>query len=367
MKKNQLRIGIMGTRGIPNRYGGFEQLAQCLSEGLTKKGHEVFVYTPHNHIYKEKNWNKVNIIHCYDPEYKIGTAGQFIYDRNSINDARKRNFDVLLHLGYTSDSIWYRRWPKNTINIVNMDGLEWKRSKYSFLTKKFLKWAESLAARHADVLIADSPGIQQHLLNRYNKSSVYIPYGANLFTNADETILKKYHLLPYCYSLLIARLEPENNIEMIIQGCLASDQKDPLLIMGPSVTKYAKRLVKKYKNSNVIFAGSIYDENKLNNLRFFSSFYFHGHSSGGTNPSLLEAMACGCTIAAHDNIFNRAVLETNADYFSSTEDITAIINFLNDPDIILRRKEANLKKVKTKYSWEGIIEEYEKLFLEAIK
>lgn len=121
-----MKIGLLGTRGIPNRYGGFEQIVEYLSAGLSEKNHEVFVYNSHNHPYKEKKWSGVNIIHCKDPEYRFGTAGQFIYDLNCINDARKRRFDVLLHLGYTSDSIWHRRWPKNAINIVNMDGMEWK-------------------------------------------------------------------------------------------------------------------------------------------------------------------------------------------------------------------------------------------------
>src|SRR5690242_14172285 len=103
-----MRIGIIGTRGIPNYYGGFEQLAQYLSLGLTKKGHEVFVYNPHHHSFKENKWNGVNIIYCNDPEKNLGTFGQFVYDRNCINDSRKRNFDVLLHLGYTSNSIFHR-------------------------------------------------------------------------------------------------------------------------------------------------------------------------------------------------------------------------------------------------------------------
>ena len=137
-----MRIGILGSRGIPNNYGGYEQFAGFLSAGLVQKGHDVYVYNSDQHPYKEKEWNAVKIVHCKDWEHKIGTAGQFLYDRNCINDARKKNFDILLHLGYTSDSLWYRRWPKKTVNIVNMDGLEWKRSKYNRLTRRFLKWAE---------------------------------------------------------------------------------------------------------------------------------------------------------------------------------------------------------------------------------
>ena len=122
-----MKIGILGTRGIPNAYGGFEQFAEHLSIGLHERGHEVFVYNSSLHPYKETEWKNVKIIHCRDLENKIGTAGQFIYDLNCIRDARKRGFDVLLHLGYTSDSLWHRLWPGKAINIVNMDGLEWSR------------------------------------------------------------------------------------------------------------------------------------------------------------------------------------------------------------------------------------------------
>ena len=101
-----MKIAIFGTRGIPNHYGGFEQFAQYLSEGLCQMGHEVFVYNSHNHPYQKNEWNEVNIIHCYDPEFKLGTIGQFIYDLNCTLDSRKRNFDVILQLGYTSSSVW---------------------------------------------------------------------------------------------------------------------------------------------------------------------------------------------------------------------------------------------------------------------
>ena len=213
----KLSIGILGTRGIPNNYGGFEQFAEHLSAGLVQRGHVVHVYTSDHHPYKEKEWQGVRLISCRDPQPRIGTAGQFFYDRNCLRDARRRNYDVLLHLGYSSDAVWYRRWPAGTINIVNMDGLEWKRSKYNAITRRFLRWSEAMAAKHADLLIADSTGIRDHLLKAYSKEAVYIPYGASIFTTPDPTVLNDYGLQPGNYYLLIARMEPENNIEMIIQ------------------------------------------------------------------------------------------------------------------------------------------------------
>ena len=141
-----MKIGILGTRGIPNYYGGFEQFAEYFATYVANQNHEIFVYNSHKHPYKESNFKGVQIIHCYDPEYIIGTAGQYIYDLNCILDARKRNFDIILQLGYTSSSIWFGLHPKEAIVITNMDGLEWKRTKYSKPIRKLLLWAEKLAA-----------------------------------------------------------------------------------------------------------------------------------------------------------------------------------------------------------------------------
>lgn len=360
-----MKIGILGTRGIPNTYGGFEQFAQYLSKGLSEKGHQVFVYNSSNHSYKESIWNGINIIHCYDPENKIGTAGQFVYDYNCLQDARKRNFDVLLQLGYTSSSVWYLFWPENAINIVNMDGLEWKRAKYNKLTQKFLRWAEKLAANYADILIADSIGIKNYIKKKYQKETVFIPYGADIPVDFSETVLDKFRLEKNKYCLLIARMEPENNIETIIEGHLQSLQQFPLLIIGSTENKYGQFLLEKYKSVQIQFIGSIYDQPIINSLRHFSGLYFHGHSVGGTNPSLLEAMACECNIAAHDNEFNRAILNDDAFFFSTPQDIENIINNPVSGANIADRKKLNLEKIKKLYSWEKVINDYETIFLHA--
>lgn len=358
-----MKIGILGTRGIPNAYGGFEQFAEHLSIGLHERGHEVFVYNSNLHHYKENEWKNVRIVHCRDLENRLGTTGQFIYDLNCIRDARKRDFDILLHLGYTSDSLWHQLWPGKAINIVNMDGLEWKRSKYNKFTQHFLKWAESLAARNARTMIADSPDMQKYLLNTYGKKPVYIPYGADVFSNPDVSTLEKYDLQPYQYFLLISRMEPENNIEMIIKGHLASNHPYPLFIIGTITNKFGRHITSTYKNAALKFSDAIYDQAELDNLRYYCSLYFHGHSVGGTNPSLLEAMACGCRIAAHDNQFNKAVLQNETDYFPSESDVTRIINTPKDPSLINQWKKINIERIRTIYNREKIVDEYENLML----
>jgi len=362
----KLKIGILGTRGIPNFYGGFEQFAEYLSAGLSQRGHQVSVYNSSLHPYKEREWNGVQIIHCTDPENRMGSFGQFIYDLNCINDSRRRDFDILLHLGYTSDSIWHWRWPKYSINMVNIDGMEWRRSKYNKPTRLFLKWAEALAANHAQVLIADSPQMQNHFWVNYRKKPVYIPYGADVFTKTDMSVPSHYQLAPKQYFLLVARMEPENNIEMILQGYTSSRQSYPMLVIGNIGTKFGKSMAAEfYRQRGIQFAGSVYDQYTLNNLRYYSARYFHGHSVGGTNPSLLEAMACQCNIAAHDNVFNKTVLQNGADYFLTADEVASIIDTPDNYPALDERKKINIEKIRTIYNMEKNIDDYERLMLEA--
>ncbi|PKP37589.1 MAG: glycosyltransferase family 1 protein [Bacteroidetes bacterium HGW-Bacteroidetes-15] len=358
-----MKIGIIGTRGIPNQYGGFEQFAQFLSAGLIERGAEVWVYNSHNHPYKEIIWEGVNIIHCYDPEYAIGTAGQFIYDLNCIIDSRKRNFDIILQLGYTSSSIWHRLLPKKSSIITNMDGLEWKRSKYGTITKRFLKYAEKLAVRTSDALVADSEAIQEYLRKSYNVPSTFIPYGANIFNTPNPEKLKKFRVEPYNYFLLIARMQSDNHVEEIIQGVVQSGSKMPLLVIGNTLNKFGKYLTQKYKQENIRFLGGIYEnDDTLNNLRHFSACYFHGHSAGGTNPSLLEAMAASAFICAHNNPFNRSVIGDNGLFFDTPLDISQIIIKKLYNHNRLTALDGNLKKLETIYSWQSVINSYFDLF-----
>lgn len=362
-----MNIGIIGTRGIPNHYGGFEQLAEYLSKGLVERGHQVTVYNSHNHPYQEATWNGVSIVHCKDPEHKIGTAGQFIYDLRCIHDSRKQNFDIILQLGYTSSSIWSKRFPKSAKIVTNMDGMEWRRSKYSNNVRRFLKYAEKLAIKHSDVLIADSLGIQLYLQENYSNDSIFIPYGATAFTSPTESALRDFNILPYEYNMLIARLEPENSIEIILDGVVAEGATAPFLVVGNHKTKYGDYLKGRYdSHTNIQFVGSIYDIDILNNLRYYSNIYFHGHTVGGTNPSLLEAMASSALICANTNIFNAAVLEEEALYFSNVEDVHNILHATKKTDYSLFL-EKNLTKINADYSWKKIVSSYEDAFSLAIK
>ncbi len=366
-KTMTLRIGILGTRGIPNHYGGFERLAEQLSYGLVNMGHEVFVYNSHNHFYQEKTWKDVHIIHCYDPEYLIGCSGQFIYDLNCIIDARKRKFDVILMLGYTSSSIWGRLFPGDSVIIYNMDGMEWKRTKYSKMTRRFLRYAEKLAVAPGNFYISDSPAIQSYFQNKYVLDSEYIAYGAEIFTHENEELLNEYGVSGYEYFLLVARMEPENSIETILDGFRESTTEKKFLVVGNISNKFGKYLVNKFRSDpRILFTGSVYDEQKIHSLRFFSYLYFHGHSTGGTNPSLLEAMASKAFIVAHDNIFNKTVLQQDAFYFTSAADITGIIDTTNRENLEERMIINNSAKIQRDYNWQDIFGKYERFMLRCL-
>ncbi len=359
-----MKIAILGTRGIPNRYGGFEQSAENLSIRWKNNGNEVTVYNPNDHPYTEREWNGIRIKQIYSNEKKIGVIGTNIFDYLCLKDALNQDYDIVLELGYSA-SVFYPLKRNRKFKIVtNMDGLEWKRSKWNTLTRRLLKTLEKQAVLKSDVLIADNPGIQDYLKITYNKSSFYVPYGADakIFVTPYKNVLDEYHLEPYSYYLLIARLEPENNIEMILDGYIQLKLKEPFLVVGNHETKFGNYLLRKYKRYPLIkFVGGIYNYYILNNIRYFSKIYFHGHSVGGTNPSLLEAMSCGCYIASHNNYFNKCVLEKNALYFNNSKEVCEIINNYDEK---FKNKFVNNYRIKIRevYNWDIVSKQYLEIF-----
>ena len=368
-----MKIAFVSTRGIPNNYGGFEQFAEYISVGMAQRRHEVVVYSPKFHPYQESTYKGVRIKHIYSPETWMGSSvGSFFYDFASLRDAlKKEDFDIIYEAGYTSiipAYIWFNvKKRKRPIFTTNMDGLENKRSKFSPMVRRFLDWEEKMAVKYSHYLIADNMGIHDYYKEKYGKESKFLAYGADIHDDFKAEYLEEFGLKSEEYYILIARLEPENNIVMAIEGYLHSKEngRRPLIVVGKTNTPHGKELVEKYGNErNVEFVGGIYDFKKLDSVRHFSKAYFHGHSVGGTNPSLLEAMAAGCFIFAHDNIFNRAVLKENAFYYPSADKVT---EYLNRIDTIaegskIQYTARNIEVIRNEYSWESLIDKHEKYF-----
>jgi glycosyltransferase involved in cell wall biosynthesis len=354
-----MKIAILGSRGIPNRYGGFEELAEKLGVGLADKGHELIVYNPSDHPVTAWKYPGVKLVRIFNPEQFMGSFGQFIYDLGASIHTRKEKPDIILQLGYTSSSIWYWVLPRQSRIITNMDGLEWLRSKYSPPVKRFLKQAEKWAAQHSHLMVADNPEIQTYLSDCFSNQVVYIPYGAEIPKSFDVGIPKDFALVPGEYNIIIARMEPENHIEEILEGITKSNTTYYTIVIG-GLNKYGRRLKRKFENDERIrFLGAMYDKTILNSLRHFAQYYFHGHSVGGTNPSLLEAMACSCNIVAHNNAFNRSVLKNHANYFSNAHDITAVLDGPFDTTYWERNRRRNVSAVRDRFNWRVIVEQYE--------
>ena len=359
-----MKIAILGTRGIPNNYGGFEQCAEYLSIGLVEKEHQVTVYSPDFHPYKDEFYKGVRIIRKASPKYFFGnSATNFIYDYLCFKDAVRKDFDIILELGLITSSLSmiFCNHKKKMI-VTNLDGLEWKRSKWNKIVQKITKKLEKYGVKYSDYLIADNVGIQDYIKDEYNRNSEFIPYGAFDIKTPNPTCLKEFGLVPDNYLLSIARLEPENNLEIMFDGYITSEIKTPYFVVGNHLTEYGDFLKDRYRNTGIFFLGGVFNKHHLDNIRYYSSFYLHGHSVGGTNPALLEAMAANTFILAHDNQFNKSVINRNAYYFNSPN---ALASLLKDKEILKNKivfAKNNLSRINKAYSWTIIVNQYEAYF-----
>ena len=363
-----MKIAILGTKGIPNNYGGYEQFAEYISQKLVRRGHQVTVYNPSFHAFRGTDLQGVSIIRKYSPEKLIGGAANFIYDFLCLKDALSRDFDIIYEAGYHSVAFSYRllkvRNRVSPILITNMDGLEYNRSKWSAFTQGLIRRLEKIAVRESPYMISDNLGIQKYYQTNFSRDSYFIPYGADPVENFNEEHLKSYQLEKFGYQMLVARLEPENNIETILNGYLLSKINAPFIVVGNHKTSYGNYLKKKYHGNLIRFVGGIYNKNELDALRHFSAAYYHGHSVGGTNPSLLEAMACECFIIADDNVFNKSVLFDSALYFKNETEVKELIERL--PELREQKRNAfieqNNERIRTQYNWDTIVTQHEDLF-----
>lgn len=344
-------------------------MAMMLALRLKEAGHQVTVYHPHHHPVKGKQWQGIHRRFCFDAEPFAGPAGHFIYDLGCILDSRRQAFDLVLQLGYTTSALWFPLHRKKHILITNMDGLEWSRGKYPAFVRSFLRWSEARAVKYSHHLVADSRAIQTSLSTRYGCQASYIAYGAEIpvAQDRDSEVLERMGLQGGGYDLAIARFQEDNHLEMILKGWEKSAPRRPMVVVGNAGNRFGKRLRKKFEDKGAIFPGSIYDADRLRALRMHCRIYFHGHSAGGTNPSLLEAMAAGALICAHDNPFNREVIENNALFFRTEDDICRAMNAYPAAWPLSKWQAANLARISHHYQWEKVTRQYLELMEEYVR
>lgn len=330
-------LSILGCRGIPGNYGGFETFAERLALYLESQGWSVTVYCEDYKGDKisEKYWNNIRLVNVPVPDQSAKSS--LIFDWKSTLHAAKEG-NLILTLGYNTAvfCLWYRL--KGLKNVINMDGLEWRRQKWSKLERLWLFFNERMGSWLGNHLVADHPEIKSHLAEHTTSSKITtIPYGAPSVEHTDPKLLDSLNLKPYEYSIIIARPEPENNILEIVSSFSKQTRGTKLVVLGnyrPETNAYHKQVMNA-ASDEVIFPGGIYHKPTVEALRFYTKLYIHGHSVGGTNPSLVEALAAGSPVLAHKNRFNRWVLGSDYYYFSDEQQCTEMLNNLLDDESAL--------------------------------
>jgi glycosyltransferase involved in cell wall biosynthesis len=282
-----------------------------------------------------------------------------------MQDAIRLEADIVLECGYASAAPWYPFLRRRRIKLVtHMDGMEWQRAKWNKPGRFLFRRAESMAVRYSDAIVCDHPEIAGYYTRNYRVYPEIIPYGADLGSDWDSACLRPLNLEEGSYFLLTARLEPENNIRMIVEGFLAAKIPETLVIVGAYSGNYGKALHRRYASyPNIRFIGALYDVARLDSIRHYSKAVFHGHSVGGTNPSLLEAMASAVPIVSHDNVYNRWVLGGNALFFSSSGQISQLLDRIDTmKDAMEEMVQANLNRISREFQWEVVVLRYQESF-----
>jgi glycosyltransferase involved in cell wall biosynthesis len=349
------KVAIIGSVGIPAKYGGFETLVEYLTQTLEGK-YNITVYCS-SKSYPERLAEHNGAKLKYVP-LKANGFQSIPYDLWSIAKAIRKH-DTLLILGVAGCFAipFFKLFFKRKF-IVHVDGTEWKRDKWGKLAKWYLKTSERLAAKRADFIIADNPVIKEYIDESYGIESVMIPYGADHVEKLElsEDNKKTYPFLRESYAFSVCRIEPENNIHSILE-CFHGIPETLVFVGNWLYSDYGKRLYAQYKDAkNIHLLSPIYDQHLLNEIRSNCSIYIHGHSAGGTNPSLVEAMMLGLNVAAFDVGYNRATTDEQAAYFADVEELTCLVT--NNP---VNNAVAMKKIALEKYTWNAICEKYEDL------
>ena len=355
-------VAIIGTNGLPGRYGGWDQLMEHITKVLESK-YQFYVYTSKSDAQpglKTHNGAVLNIVNLKANGYQ-----SVIYDGWSMLHASFR-YDVLLILG-TSGCIFLplvKFFSKKKV-ILNPDGAEWKRGKWNKYIKKFLYLCESMGVRYADEVIADNKVMQDYFKSEYNVESTLIAYGGD---NASKVQLtkptkEKYGIEEGSYAFKVCRIEPENNIEMVLSAFQGKSTK--LILVGNwKNSNFGLRMRERFADdANIMMLDAIYDQKKLDELRSNCGVYVHGHSVGGTNPSLVEAMNLGLCCLVFDVDYNRETTENSASYFHEKKQLEELVTSFSNEELEVDDSSTTMLSIaKRRYTWNFVVKQYESTF-----
>lgn len=354
---NKSRIGIIGTAGLPAQYGGFETMTEQLVLQLANEL-DITVYCSGTEASNPplKSWKGAKLI--YIPLKANGVQSIF-YDLLSMLHALLFT-DVLLVLGVSGCAFlpFIKLFSQKKV-VVNIDGMEWKRAKWGLLAKYFLKFSERMAIHFADEVITDNRAIQDYVYKQYGRKTNMIAYGGDQTQTIALTnkLKKEYPFLHVPYAFKVCRIVPENNVELILEA-FATQHISIVVVGNWNSTAYGKTLREQYSRyDHLHLLDPIYDPNVLDQMRCNCMLYIHGHSAGGTNPSLVEAMNLGLPILAYDVIYNRETTMNKALFFNSKDSLSRLVDTIDLQSI--NTIGSNMSQIAKKYyTWDRIARQY---------
>ena len=355
-----MRVGLLGTRGVPARYGGFETAVEEVGSRLATYGHRVLVYcrNPGQHRRTYRGMDLVNLPAIRSKSLETLSHTAF----STIHAVVRGRPDVVVLFNPANGPFVPILQAAGIRTVVHFDGLDAERAKWGRLGRAYFRGAERSSVRLADDVIADSEAIAAHIRWAYGRKSTYIAYGAPIVSPPADRLIA-LGLVSGQYHLVVARFEPENNLAAIVDGYGASNASMPLIVVGSARhgSTYREHVMRS-AGARVQFLGAIWDQALLDQLYAHCASYIHGHSVGGTNPSLLRAMGAGAPIIAYDVSFNRETAGAAAQYFRTVSDLASSIKSDElDPVAAGARGELGRARVSDRYVWDDVARAYEAL------
>jgi glycosyltransferase involved in cell wall biosynthesis len=361
----KLRIAIFGSRGIPHTYGGAEAFLEELAPRLAARGHEAIVYCRRS-LFKERPRTYRGVRMIYLPSIETKILGTPTHTLLCMLDMLFRNVDVALVLNIVNGfhCVIPRLFGKHI--AINVDGMDWKRDKWGGVAKRYFYWnAKCIGKICPKGVVTDAYEMRRIYLEEFGTPSACIAYGANIETSTSPEVLRQYGLEPFQYYLIASRLVPENNADVIIQAFERVNTQRVLAIAGSANYRSAFiDRIKQTKDPRVRFLGHVSDAQHVKELHCNAYAYLHGHSMGGTNPSLLKALGYGNCVVALRTPFNQEVMGDYGIFFDrDAEDLARKIQHLESrPEVAAEYRRWVPERIRQAYTWEKITDQYEELF-----
>lgn len=368
--QSRLRIAMVGLRGIPHTYGGGEEFVLHLAPRLAARGHQVTVYCRSGHYKSDRTPEYRGVQRVFLPTLEHKSLGQFLHSLLAMLHVITHKFDVVyvhtLPSGLHSILPWLFRMPV----VVNVNGLDWQRAKWGGVARLYFKVSREAVLRVARIVVNDSQHLRRYYLERFGRDSVFIPYGAEIRSSRNPNLIQRWGLSPESYYLVACRLVPENNLDMIIDAYARATTSRQLIVAG--ATNYASDWLEALKaraGRRVHFIGHVADPDAMLELHCAAFAYLHGHSVGGTNPSLLKALGCGNAVVAFASPYNIEVLRDSHEQdcgllFKDAAELAAKLNELEQrPELLSNLRERAPARIRSAYSWDAVTDSYEDVFL----